>query len=128
MILLQCVQRCACFSSGLRIHVYRKMSSLCAKRLELEVGQIGGHREDTEGVGVAETTLPALYGDDRGASLDDVKVKAAAEAEPDTVVDVDLPLVALDAAGLGVPDRVDTTGEVQLARSLLVAGDYRQFI
>ena len=54
--------------------------------------------------------------------------KAAAEAEPDTVVDVDLPLVALDAAGLGVPDRVDTTGEVQLARSLLVAGDYKQLV
>lgn len=104
------------------------MSSLCAKRLELEVGQVGGHGEDTESVGVSETTLPALYGDDRGTSLDDVEVETAAETEPDTVVDVDLPLVALDAAGLGVPDRVDTTGEVQLARSLLVAGDYRQFI
>lgn len=42
---------------------------------------------------------------------------------PDTVVDVNLPLVAGDAARLGVVHGVNTSREVELTSGLLVAGD-----
>lgn len=52
----------------------------------MEVGRVGRDREDAERVRVAETALPALYGDDRRASLDDVEIESVAQAEADTVV------------------------------------------
>lgn len=94
-----------------------------AEGLHLEVSRVGGDGEDTEGVGVAKTTLPALNGDDGRAGLDDVELEGAAETEADTVVDIDLPLVALDAPGLGIPERINAPVEVDLTRSLLVAGN-----
>jgi hypothetical protein len=47
----------------------------------------------------------------------------AEASSPDTVVNVNLPLVAGDAAGLGVVHGVDTSREVELTSGLLVAGD-----
>ena len=38
---------------------------------------------------------------------------------------IGLPLVALDAAGLWVPERINSPVEVSLPRGLLVARDYR---
>ena len=94
-----------------------------AEGLHLEVSGIGGHREHAERVGVAEAALPALDGNDGGAGLEDVESNGIAETKADTVVDIGLPLVGLDAAGLGVPEWVDTAVEVDLAGGLLVAGD-----
>lgn len=61
-----------------------------AERLLLQVSGIGGDGEDAEGVGVAETTLPALYGNDGRASLDDVELEGGAQTEANTVVDLEM--------------------------------------
>lgn len=42
---------------------------------------------------------------------------------PDTVVDVNLPLLGRDTTGLGVPNGVNTSGEVHLSSTLEVSGD-----
>ena len=94
-----------------------------AEGLHLEVSRVGGHREHAERVGVAKAALPALDGDDGRAGLEQVERDGVAEAEADAVVDVGLPLVRLDAAGLRVPEGVHAAVEVHLARGLLVAGD-----
>ena len=89
-----------------------------------------------------KTALPALDGHDRRACRDDVELERVPKTKPDTVVDlqaarvrladhkrfqlityVRLPLVRLNAARLGVPEGIDTSVEVDLARGLLVAGD-----
>ena len=71
---------------------------------------------------MAETTLPSLDGHDGSIRLDDAEVEGVAETESDTVVDVDLPLVGRDSSRLGVVDRVDTAGEVELTGGLLASG------
>lgn len=43
-------------------------------------------------------------------------------SSPDPVVNVHLPLLGGDTSGLGVPDGVDTSGEVHLPGALQVAG------
>lgn len=96
---------------------------LTVEVLEGEVRRVGGHCQDTHGVGVAEATLPALHGDDLDTRLEDVDVERGAEAVADAVVDIRLPLVALDATGLGVEDGVAATVQVKLARGLLAASD-----
>ena len=72
---------------------------------------------------MTKTALPALHSNDCRTSLDDLEVEGRAETVADTVVDVGLPLVALDAPRLGVPNGVNTTGKVELTRCLLVTGD-----
>ena len=59
-----------------------------AQRLLGQVRRIRGHGQDTERVGVAKTTLPALDCDDRRARLDDVEQERVPETETDTVVDL----------------------------------------
>jgi hypothetical protein len=73
---------------------------------------------------VSKTALPALDRNHRRAGPDNLELERAAQAEPDTVVHVPLPLRRLDAAGLGVPERIAAAVEVDLARGLLVAGDW----
>lgn len=92
---------------------------------------------------MAETTLPALDGHDGLLGLDDAEVERDAKTisehahmsariqpadtaetrSPDTVVNVNLPLVAGDTAGLGVVHGVDASREMELTSGLLVAGD-----
>lgn len=72
---------------------------------------------------MSEATLPALDGDDGRASPDDLELERAAQAEPNTVVDIPLPLRRLDATGLGVPERIAATVQVDLSGCLLVSGD-----
>ena len=71
-----------------RIQETTKENLLAAEGLQLQVSGVGGHRQDTERVGVAETALPALHSDDGRAGFDDVEVERAAQTEADTVVDL----------------------------------------
>ena len=72
---------------------------------------------------VAESSLPSLDGHDGGLGADDVKVESDLETVADTVVDVDLPLLGRDTAGLGVENGVDTARKVHLAGGSGVAGN-----
>lgn len=72
---------------------------------------------------MAQTAPPALNSHDRLLRLNDAEVERGAETKPDSVVDVDLPLLGGDAAGLGVVNGVDTSRQVELSGSLLVSGD-----
>ena len=56
--------------------------------LHLQVSGVCRHGEDTEGVGVAEAALPALDGNDRRASLDDVELERRGQTVTDTVVNL----------------------------------------
>lgn len=64
------------------------MESLATEGLHLQVGVVCRHGEYPQSVGVAETTLPALDGDDGRASFDDAELEGLAQTEPDTVVDL----------------------------------------
>ena len=81
-------------------------------------------REDSEGVGVTQTSLPSLDGNDSLVGLNDVQGKGGLETEPDPVVNVDLPLSSRDATGLGVVDGVNTSVEVLLTSGNIVSGDW----
>ena len=72
---------------------------------------------------MSETSLPSLDGDDGLSRLDDAHGEGRLESEPDSVVDVGLPLGGVDPAGLGVVERVAASVEVDLSRRLLVSGD-----
>ena len=61
---------------------------LAAEGLQLQVGLVGEHGQDAQGVGVAEATLPALHGNDGRASFDDAQLEGLAQTVPDTVVDL----------------------------------------
>ena len=98
------------------------------QRLELEVGGISRDVEDTKGVGVTQTALPALDGNDGRAWSDEIQFQGILQTKPDAVVDVCLPLVCLDASGLGVPEGIAAPVEVNLSCSLLVAGDWKGIV
>ena len=119
-----------------------RILSVRAQGLLRKVGRVRGHRQNAERVRVPEATLPALHRNNGRARLDDVELKGVAETEPNTVVDlptlhisyalgaqymanayIRLPLVRLDAAGVGVPEGIASPVEVDLASSLLVAGN-----
>lgn len=107
----------------------------------IQVGQVGGNRQNANGVSVAQAALPALYSDNGGARLDDVELQRIPQSEADAVVDlardtsilasarmpkmmsahICLPLVALNATGLRVPEGVAAAVQVDLAGGLLVA-------
>ena len=72
---------------------------------------------------MAETALPALDGHDGSVGLDDAELEGVGETITDSVVDVDLPLALGHTSGLGVVDRVDTSGQVELTGSLLASSD-----
>lgn len=63
-------------------------SPLRAQRLLSQVCVIRRHRQHTQRVRVAQSTLPALHRDDRGALLDQVQLERVAQTKPDTVVDL----------------------------------------
>lgn len=112
--------------------------------LQLEVGRVGGDGQDAKGVGVSQTTLPALDCDDSGPRSDQVQRQSIAETEADTVIDlnsnrltmqmivyddvtyVDLPLVGLDTPGFGIPEGVAATVQVDLPGGLLVTSDCKK--
>lgn len=77
---------------------------------------------------MSETALPSLDSHDGSLWLDDTKGKSLLETIPDSVVDVNLPLVGRDASGLGVVDGVNTSREVELSGGLLISGDWDQHI
>jgi hypothetical protein len=79
-------------------------------------------RQDPEGVGVSETTLPSLDGHDGSVRLDDAELESVSKTESDPVVDVNLPLTLGYASGLGVVDGVDTSREMELSSGLLASG------
>ena len=103
-----------------------RILSVRAQGLLRKVGRVRGHRQNAERVRVAKTALPALYSDDGAPRLDDVELEGIRETEADTVVHVGLPLVSLNTAGFGVPERIATSVEVNLPSGLLVASDWRQ--
>lgn len=72
---------------------------------------------------MAKTTLPALDGHDGSVGLDDAELEGVGKTITDPVVDVNLPLALRHTSGLGVVDRVDTSGQVELTGSLLASGD-----
>lgn len=81
-------------------------------------------RQDSERVGVAQTALPALNGNDGLVGPDDAHVQSVLQSIPDSVVDVDLPLGGGDTSGLGVVDGVDTSVQVALSSGEFISGDY----
>lgn len=72
---------------------------------------------------MTETTPPALHGNDGLLGLHNAEGESGAETVPDTVVDVDLPLLGGNATGLGVVHGVDASGQVELSGGLLVSGN-----
>lgn len=60
-----------------------------AQRLLSQVRVVRRHRQHTQRVRVAQSTLPALHRDDRGALLDQVQLERVAQTEPDAVVDLE---------------------------------------
>jgi hypothetical protein len=98
--------------------------ALCTpQRHAFQIRRVGGHTQDPERVGVAQSSLPALDGNDRRARLDDLELERTAQAEPNPVVHIQLPLRRLDAARFGVPERIAAPVQVDLPRGLLVARD-----
>ena len=59
-------------------------------------------RQDSQGVGVTQTALPALNGDNGLVGPDDTHVQGVLQSIPDSVVDVDLPLGGRDSSRFGV--------------------------
>lgn len=49
---------------------------------------LGGHAENTDGVCMAQSSLPALNGNDGVSGLDDLQVQSSLETKADTVVDL----------------------------------------
>lgn len=92
-----------------------------------------------------KTALPALHSNDRRTGLDDIQLKRILQAKPNTIVhlkgkqknkkiaqsrfkaakkwvtDILLPLALWNTSGFGVPERVASPVQVDLARSLFVA-------
>lgn len=69
-------------------------------------------RQDPEGVGVAETTLPSLDSHDGGVRLDDAELEGVGKTVSDPVVDINLPCSLGHTSGLGVVNGVDTSRQV----------------
>ena len=63
---------------------------------------------------MAQTALPALDGDDGRARSDEVQLQSILQTKSDSVIDIGLPLVCLNASGLGVPEWVAASVEVDL--------------
>lgn len=108
--------------------------------MQLEVGIVCGNRQDTKGVGVSQTTLPTLDCDDGGSSLDQIQLQGIAKTKPNAIVHlinyrqsqsnqgersshICLPLVLLDTSRLRVPEWITAAMQVNLTRSLFIAGD-----
>lgn len=73
---------------------------------------------------MAKTSLPALYSDDSRTGRDDLESQSVTETKTNTIIDISLPLVGLDSTGLGIPEGITATVQVDLSCSLLVTGDY----
>lgn len=114
---------------------------VCAEWLHLQISRVRRHRQDAQRVSVAKSTFPALHSNDGGVGLDDVQLQCILQSKPDTVVDLPkssdrsrhqggqmeathilLPLALRDTSRFGVPERVASTVQVNLARSLLASG------
>lgn len=80
-------------------------------------------RQDSQGVGVTQSALPALNGNDGLVGPDDTHIESVLQSIPDSVVDVDLPLSGGDTSRLGVVDGVDTSVQVTLSSGEFVSGD-----
>ena len=57
-----------------------------AQWLHFQISRICWDREDAEGVGVAESTFPALHGDDGRARGDELQSKCVAQPKSNAVV------------------------------------------
>jgi hypothetical protein len=56
--------------------------------LQFKIGGVGWNGQNSHGVCVSKTTLPALYSDNGAASFDDVQLKTIAQSKPDTIVNL----------------------------------------
>lgn len=81
-------------------------------------------RQDSQGVGVTQSALPALDGNDGLVGPDDTHVESVLQSIPDSIVDVDLPLGGGDTSGLGVVDGIDTSVQVALSSGEFVSSDW----
>jgi hypothetical protein len=80
---------------------------------------------DTQSVGVAETTPPALDADDSVALLEHTELESVADAPLETLVDILLPGDGLEVGLLlVVVEGVDAAVQVGVARGDGVAGDH----
>ena len=57
-----------------------------SERHHLEIRDVRGDGDDPHGVGVAQSTLPSLNGNDGGTGLDDLEVETLSETIPDSVI------------------------------------------
>lgn len=81
--------------------------------------------DDTEGVGVTHTTLPALNNDNGFALVEDLEANAVAETPLDATINILLPVdLAKVGLGLGEKEGVDATVKVGVPRSRIVPGDH----
>jgi hypothetical protein len=85
----------------------------------------GDSRENPQSVGMSQTTLPSLNSHNSSIRLNDTQLQGVSKSESDSVVYVNLPLTLWYTPWLGVVDRVNTSGEVELSSSLLASSDYR---
>ena len=80
---------------------------------------------DTEGVGVTHTTLPALNNDNSLTFLENVEGNGVAESPLDTAINILLPVdLAKVGLGLGEKEGVDTTVKMGEPGSRVVPGDH----
>lgn len=49
---------------------------------------VRGDGQDSHGVGVSQTTLPALDSNDRASGLDDVQLETSSQSKSDTIVNL----------------------------------------
>ena len=120
-------------------------NSVRTEGLQFKVSSISWDRQNPKGVRVAETALPPLDGDDGRTSFDDVQPKSILQSETNAIVNLSgkhtqdaleksfgpithvfLPLTLGNTAGLGVPEWVTSTVQVDLTGSLLVAGHWTE--
>jgi hypothetical protein len=57
--------------------------------LQLQVSEIGRHRQYAQRIGVAKATLPTLHRDHSRAALDDIQRQCASQAKSNAIVDLD---------------------------------------
>lgn len=84
----------------------------------------GDSRENPQSVGVSQTALPSLNSHDSSIRLNDTQFQGVSKSVSDSVVYVNLPLTLWYAPWLGVVNRVNTSGKVELSGSLLTSSDY----
>ena len=84
----------------------------------------GDSRENPQSVGVSQTALPSLNSHDSSIRLNDTQLQGVSKSESDSVIYVNLPLTLWYAPWLGVVDRVNTSGKMELSGSLLTSSDY----